>query len=271
MGISLFIKNLFSALISAFTTLTRIPFPFSRLISGNKENMARSVIFFPVVGLFYGAVLYGGALLMRLLHLPLLLLCFIILILPYCLNKFFHFDGLCDVLDAFWADRTKKQRLRILKDSRIGSFALGGIIFFVLFKFILLYLFFEWGLSQIYLLAIPVFSRYGMVMLSYKSIYPKDRGTGLLIIGKISTGIMLASSLLFLFILLGMVLLSGMDTGAVIFLLVSVLASGMFVVVFKLYSYGKIGGITGDVLGASAEITEVLILITCLLLSYEKL
>ncbi len=268
MRITLFIKNLFSWLIIAFTTLTRLPFPFTRFISYDERNITNSTIFFPLVGLFYGVLLFVAARILSFMQIPLLLFCFILQILPYSLNKFLHFDGLCDVMDAFWSDRSKEQRLKILKDSRLGSFAIGGIIFFLLLKFILIYLFLKAGIDFGYLLFIPVFSRYGMVILSYKSKYPRAHGTGIFIIGKISTKVLLASSLMFLLTVAGIMLLRDINTNDILVLLSMAIASFAFIMLFKFYSYRKIGGVTGDVLGASSEIMELVIFITYLLLSW---
>jgi adenosylcobinamide-GDP ribazoletransferase len=271
MGITRVIKNLFSPLIIAFRTLTCIPLPFARFTAYNESSIARSTVFFPLVGLFYGVLLYVSARFALSIGLPLLLLCFIVQLLPYGVNKFFHFDGLCDVLDAFWAGKSKAERLTILKDPRLGSFALGGIIFFMLLKFILLYLFFESGEDLIYLLLIPVFSRYGMVILSYKSRYPREHGTGGSIIGRISTMVFITSWCVFLLTIAGIILSSGVYTGVLPTLAVAAPAWFVCIMLFKLYSYKKIGGITGDVLGAVNEITELVLLASCLLVTNEAL
>jgi len=118
------------------------------------------------------------------------------------------------------------------------------------------------------LLFIPVFSRYGMVILSYKSKYPRAHGTGIFIIGKISTKVLLASSLMFLLTVAGIMLLRDINTNDILVLLSMAIASFAFIMLFKFYSYRKIGGVTGDVLGASSEIMELVIFITYLLLSW---
>jgi adenosylcobinamide-GDP ribazoletransferase len=244
----------------AFTTLTRIPLPRLAAQKIDGDATARSALFFPLIGLFYGATLFLIAALSLAWNVPILLMCLLVQIVPYALNKFLHFDGLCDVMDAFWANAPKAKRLVILKDPAIGSFALGGMIFFILFKLALFHMFFTKPGNLLLLILVPVFARYHMVLLAYRSRYPRKSGTAMHIIGKIPNGVFIASTMLMLGIVFGIILLGGMGETEILTVAAGSGACFVITLLFRMYSYKKIGGITGDVLGALNEIIEIVFL-----------
>jgi adenosylcobinamide-GDP ribazoletransferase len=183
------------------------------------------------------------------------------------MNNFFHFDGLCDMLDSFLANKSKDMRLKILKDKNIGSFALGGAILFMLFKFAGIYLILLKEKFVPFFIVIPVYSRFIMVLLSFKSKYPRPSGTASLIVGKISPFVFLLSFLFFLIIILVFLFFSLVYNALINNLKAITIISivmVIFYILFKFYSYKKIDGITGDVLGAGCEISELLIIFTLL-------
>ncbi|MBN8218916.1 MAG: adenosylcobinamide-GDP ribazoletransferase, partial [Spirochaetes bacterium] len=137
-------KGLLSSLALAFMTLTRLPVPFAGRVAFSDEISRHSAVFFPVVGLFYGGVLFIAWRVLATARAPVEVQAFVLLALPYCLNRFFHLDGLADVADAFFADRTPEDRLAILKDPRVGTFAVGTLLLFLLYRFLLLKLFLQW-------------------------------------------------------------------------------------------------------------------------------
>ena len=59
----------------------------------------------------------------------------LIVALPWLVTGFIHLDGFMDTCDALLCWRPLEQRLRILKDSRVGAFAVVGIVLLALFSF----------------------------------------------------------------------------------------------------------------------------------------
>lgn len=236
--------------------LSRIPMPFLKESSFNGENIRLSLVFFPVVGLFYGLIIYYTAVIGLKLNMSIEIISLLLIFLPYLLNKFYHFDGLCDCLDAFLADRTREERLSIMKDSRIGSFALGGAVLFIISKWIVLKKIIHVPELINSLILLPIFSKYGMVLLSYLSKYPKKKGSASDIVGKINSKIMIISTIILLAIL---ILLCKFTPIKIILIVSGVILIVVFTILMKVYSTKKIGGVTGDVLGMQNEAIEWLL------------
>lgn len=256
------INNFFIALM----TLTRIRIPFQEKIIINETNLVNSTFFYPVIGAFYGAISYFLALLLFYIKLDLYFISFFVLILPFIINKFFHFDGLCDLLDGFLSDKDRETRLKIMKEPTIGSFALSGGILFILFKFLLFLNFFENKISLIYLIIIPVYSRFAIIFLAYNSKYPRTDGIGKFIVGKISIFNLISSIFLTLFISNLTIFFYFQNLNKILSLLILLVIIILFLILLKYYSKNKINGITGDVLGAAVELSEVVLLIIIIII-----
>jgi len=153
-----------------------------------------------------------------------------------------HLDGLADCADAFYGKRTRSATLRIFKDPRIGTMGGAAIGLSFLTRFATLS-----SLPSLFIIAglpvIMMFSRTSVVLAM--KVLPYVR-TG--------SGILPAS----LSLPPGLVLRAVIVTAASIILLpVPLLAAFLVLAVFWRISWNRIGGCTGDVLGASIEIAEI--------------
>lgn len=258
-----YIKRIFISIIFAFSFMTRLPVHIKAEI--DKNIIRNSVTFFPLTGLVFGLVSYFTAKYLIYLNIKPVLTAAIIVALNYSLNRFLHFDGLCDVLDAFLSDKDSEKRLTIMKDSNIGSFALGGGVLYLILKLLIITIIVESGLIY-YLIIIPVFSRCGIVFLCFKTIYPRDNGTGSIFIGKINIYQLMASIFVTVLIVFSHLFFFRGMSGIILLMLFLILLSFLFI--WKFYSYKKIGGITGDVLGASVELNELLLMTSLLIIKY---
>ncbi len=256
-------RRFYSRFYLAFTLLTRIPLPFSRRVDMSQENLAGSAAFYPLVGLFFGAILAVAVALGRIGQPGAEPMALILMAIPYLLNRFLHFDGLCDVLDAFLADKPPAERLRILKDSHLGSFALGGAFLLLLLRYILLLRLQAFPLLLPAMVLMPVVSRFAIVALACFSKYPRSAGLGLSLVGRISAATLASAALLF-FSCLAAVLGIHEEIGfrPVLF---SLAACALWIFFFRRICQRKIGGVTGDCLGALAETVELCFLSAVLL------
>lgn len=92
------------------------------------------LLWFPAVGLLIGAVWFFAAVLLDLtgmVFLPAALLT----VLPWFLSGSIHLDGYLDCADAFFSRAGREKQLQILKDSRVGSFALIAMTVLALVTF----------------------------------------------------------------------------------------------------------------------------------------
>lgn len=104
------------------------------------------------------------------------------IVIPLLVSGFLHFDGWCDTWDGFLALGSREKRLAIMEDSCIGVFVLAMGTLLLLFRFSLYPyvlqeldgVWFSWLLS-----------RSSMVWLSYRTYYPKEKGTGRILIGQV--------------------------------------------------------------------------------------
>ncbi len=236
----------------ALTFLTILPWP--RLGRAEAADLARSLFWFPWVGALLGLI-FWGAWWVLLQNFPAAAASALLLTLTVILTRGLHLDGLADTADGLGGSRDPGEILRIMKDSRLGTFGAVAVVLVLLLKFAL---FQAWaGPGRIFLLY-PIVSRWGMVFMAYLSPYARPEGG----LGQAMTQGARASTL------------AGATVSAAVLSLLTYGISGLIlltgaalaVLLLSLYFKKKLGGITGDVLGAAGEVLEVLVLIAALLL-----
>ena len=158
-----------------------------------------------------------------------------------------HEDGLADTADGLWGGWTVEQRLEIMKDSHIGTYGVLALILSVLARWSLLAGLIAAGQALPALMAAAVLSRVPMVALM--AWMPPARDGGLsravgqppLRAAGIGGGVALVLALM----------LTG---GAAIW---AALLVGFVAVCIAMLATSKIGGQTGDILGASQQLAEI--------------
>jgi len=253
------VKDL-SLAISFLTILPIAPFSQSDEMIQNKEdlaeNFANSMIYFPFVGLLIGAFLVLFSHLIDYSSFSSLLNNALILLIWICLSGGLHLDGFADMVDGFSGGNNKDDILRIMKDSAIGAKGAIALFFILLLKFVLLV---EIGLSikLVTLLFVPALSRWSMIAAAFfgKPAY-SENSMGQQFMKYLRKKELILSTIIM--IIPGIILFK--------FLFLALLGITITVIWILLkYSQRKIGGITGDVLGALNEIVEMCcLLVICL-------
>ncbi len=236
--------------ITAIRTLTIIPLP-----GKEAQKFSSSMIWFPGIGLILGLVIYG---------LGWLWIKFIgtdwpgggavmLLIAQVILTRGLHLDGLADWADALGGKRDKTTRLAIMKDPRVGAFGVIALVTVFLTKWVALVRMLSMG-SFIWIVFIMVISRGMMVVLMTTLPYARsEEGMASPFIKDISPGQKIGAHISCLILCL----LAG-PTGLVFYGL------GWVITRFLKSSYvNGFGGITGDLLGATNEIVEMILLLIC--------
>jgi adenosylcobinamide-GDP ribazoletransferase len=248
--------NLFSTLrgfgfdfLAAVQFLTRVPVPTP---SYSPDSLARSVKFFPVVGLLVGA---SAALVHLLLapHLQRTVVAFLVLTFLLLITGLIHEDGLADAADGFGGGMNRDKILLIMRDSRIGSYGAAALTLSLLSRILLLS---SLPLSLVpqYLIATRVLGQWTTLPLSFY-ISParatgKDGldGQGARIARITSLGSLIAGTIFSFAVVIALLRArAALAIGAAI---VVTLASG-------LYFQKRISGVTGDCFGAANQIAEV--------------
>ncbi|MBN1363270.1 MAG: adenosylcobinamide-GDP ribazoletransferase [Syntrophaceae bacterium] len=233
----------------AFQFLTALPLKIRSEIK--EEDYARSLVYFPIVGMAIGTTLSAISLCCG--FLPVLVLGAIVLIFSAFLTGALHLDGFADTCDGFYGLRPREETLRIMRDSRIGVMGVVGVIMLLLLKFSLIVgipsdilwqsliamcCLARWTQATGCLL--PYARNEGKAELFIKYARKKD-----IIIGGVFTIILFSA-------------LFGLK-GIMIFF-VSLIPALLFIC----YAKARIGGMTGDTIGAVSEITEVSVLFSIL-------
>ncbi len=239
----------------ALTFLTVIPWPGASL--AGPQDLARSMFWFPWVGAILGLIYIAAWTGMELL-LPGVAAAAILVALSVLLTAGLHLDGLADTFDGLGGGGSPEARLRIMKDSRLGTFGAVSLVIVLLLKFAFLLSLAGRGTTGAVFL-FPVVSRWGMVLLAYLSPYARpEGGLGQAMTMGVDREVLAgatAGALALSFLALGL--------GGVILLA----GAAGFIWLASRYFQPKLGGVTGDVLGAANELLEVLVLAGALLLS----
>jgi adenosylcobinamide-GDP ribazoletransferase len=244
-----YLRKSSSEFLSAAQFLTRIPVPSQPY---EADSLARSVKFFPLVGMAVGS---GAALLHILLapHLPRLAAAFMVLVYLVLVTGGLHEDGLADTADGFGGGANREQILLILRDSRIGSY--GGIALTLSLVGRLL-LIASLPLTQVphYLIAARILCQWTTLPLSYflasaRSSDPQQiAGQGARIARLTSAGTLIGGTI-FCFTVVALLL----KTRAI----APILSTVVLTCITALYYMKRIGGITGDCFGATNQLSEI--------------
>jgi adenosylcobinamide-GDP ribazoletransferase len=233
-------------LVAAFAFLTRLPVWSGPL---RDEDLGRSVSFFPVVGLVLGLVLTGLASLLADV-VPATLAAVALVALLAALTGGLHLDGVADVFDALGGGRGDRQRmLDIMKDSRIGAHGATALVLVLLAK--------VYALAELVarrdlagLLAFPAVARWSVTPAIVFHPYARAEGTGRAFNGEARPWEVAAATAL---LALSLVALGPR-------LLVPAAGALAAATLFALWLRRRLGGLTGDVYGASIELAEVVTL-----------
>ena len=244
-------KNMVRDFFEALRFLTPVPFPaFSKKKEG---DLARAMFFFPLVGLLIGIVsLWLYAWLRPFFSERTANL--VLLAVPIFLSGGLHLDGFADFCDGFASAKNKEETLRIMKDSRIGVWGAAGVFLLLIAKFEFLQ---ELPLKVSTFLMALTASRWSQVVLCYFLPYGgRGGGLGEMVAHKIGLR-ELAGASFFLFV----TTLSLEWTGLFVFLGLLI-----FLALLAFLFVKRVGGVTGDLLGAASESTELFILVFVTLL-----
>jgi adenosylcobinamide-GDP ribazoletransferase len=245
----------------ALAFLTILPVRFRKMPTA--EVVAASRYWFPLVALLLGAALGGCAALVLRLPCSPLLAAFVTLLLWVLATGALHLDGLCDLCDGLLGGRTAEDRLRIMKDPHLGTFGLAGGSLLLLGKLAALNeLFLRDREKAPWLLAAGVvLARCLALCMAGLSPYPRPEGTGKALITATRAwevgpyAILGAAAVTFTSPELGW------RTG-VLFLVPCAM-----VLVLTAVCRRRLGGVTGDCLGAAIECSEVSFLLIAALVA----
>jgi adenosylcobinamide-GDP ribazoletransferase len=237
-------------LLTAFRFLTVIP--LGRGDDPGPKGMAAAMMWFPVVGFALGLVLvcinwaFDRTL-------PQQVLDAVLITTLVVMTGALHLDGFADTLDGISGGRGDKARmLAIMKDSHIGAVGVVGLVLLLLMKYAALESL-PWHIRAGTLILMPVAGRWTQVLMAFGSDYARKEGSLAqpfvehLELGHFLFATFTAALAAFLFVGLKALMVTG--------------AVGVIALGAKYYFARRLGGVTGDTIGAVSETCEVLVLI----------
>lgn len=232
----------------ALQFLTVLPIELKTIPTAQQNG--RAILFYPLVGLVIGGILFITACLLA--KLPIVLLASVILTLWIWLTGGLHLDGLADTADAWVGGFGDKQRtLQIMKDPSCGPIGVLSLVIICLLKFVLIYVLIEQH-QTLFLILVPIVGRVVPTILFLTTSYVREKGLGRSLTDHLPK---IASWIITGFVLLLPLYweLQGLIT------IIGFLSS---LVYLRHLFIKRIGGITGDTVGAAIEISETVLLFT---------
>jgi adenosylcobinamide-GDP ribazoletransferase len=236
------VKSFFAAL--QFLTL----FPCPKRIDYANADVGQAAIFFPVIGLIMGFILVLGNFLLD----PFAsagLSSVILISLLAIMTRGLHLDGVGDTFDGLGAGGDRDRMLTVMDDSHIGVFGLVAIVLILSLKI--------HALESLdvdrwrALLVATILGRWAMVLLAYRSKAAKD-GLGARLIDHLQTKHFLFATLI------TFLLVAAIWRGNGIAMMAWV---AIFTTASKSYFHRRLGGVTGDTLGAIEELSETSVMV----------
>lgn len=234
-------------LVAAVQFLTVIPLGRK---SCDPSALAGSSGYFPVVGLLLGFLLVGLARVCAWIGCPPFAAHTVTIVALIILTGGLHLDGLSDTCDGFASSREKERILEVMRDSHAGVMGVLGVVCVILLKIAFLGSLAASDTAPA-LLLMCVLSRWSLAGSIYLFPYARPEGK----VRVFRAGITRKSVLIATAVAL---LAAAVFAGARGIALALAVAAGALL--FNAYVRRRIGGITGDTLGACNELMEIVVL-----------
>lgn len=223
---------------------TRIPL---RIINTSENNdFTRGLPYFPLVGLVIGVFNLLAFYFFYIFENPAVTISFWIMA-NIVITGALHIDGLADTCDGLLSYKDKDTMLKIMKDSRIGTNGVISILMDIVLRLTLM-LSLSPGIRPYVILISPVLGKTTMLVLIWMTPYARQEGIGGLFYADKSKKL----------------IIPGLISGIIMILLIYswklwpvLLLCFIKILLFRKFVMDKIGGMTGDTLGAANEIAEL--------------
>jgi adenosylcobinamide-GDP ribazoletransferase len=240
--------------LAAVAFLTRIPVANAAF---EAEEVAHSAGWFPLIGVLLGATYCGIAVALK-PHLPIAVIAVLLVAIDAILTGALHFDGFADTADGFGGGKDRDDVLRFMRDHAIGSYGGLALVLLVALKVAVYCSLLSQTNWVVALVVTPALGRWSILVLTATLPYARAGESVAEGMGK--------QSLLWGTLVVLLVLTASLSMRAWI-------AAGMVGAVtlcFGSYCRRRIGGITGDTLGANLQICESAALLTFLWTGFAK-
>jgi adenosylcobinamide-GDP ribazoletransferase len=234
---------------AAIGLLTRLPIPVSQTRA--VQRGAAAAWAYPLAGALIGIILAAAVSVFTWIGLPIGIVAALVIAVNVIITGAMHEDGLADTADGLWGGWDPEHRLKIMKDSHIGTYGVLALGLSLLIRWLGVSALIALDLYWVGFIAIAVLSRGGMVVLM--AAMENARKTGLSqTVGRPTAATM------WIAVAISLVIAAGLGQFTMI------IAAPFAVLICGLIARAKIGGQTGDILGATQQITEITLLLVLL-------
>ncbi len=230
---------------AAIGLLTRLP------VKTAGARGAAAAWAFPLVGLIIGALAAALGWIALALGLSAPITAALVITAQVVLTGAMHEDGLADTFDGLWGGWDRDRRLEIMKDSQIGTYGVIALVMSLMLRWSAVTALIHSGALFTALVAATTLSRMPMVFIMATLPHARDGGLSASVgpVAKDTAGVALAFALPTIFI-------APLPTG-----IFALIAASLAATAIALIARRKIGGQTGDILGASQQLAEIAALI----------
>lgn len=206
---------------------------------------------YPIAGLIVGGLAALVAIIALALGLPNGAVALLVIATQVLFTGAMHEDGLADAADGFWGGWDAENRLHIMKDSAIGTYGVLALVLVVGLRWTAVSALLVSPSFPAILIAVAALSRASMPSLMHMMPYARDNGLSRKVGRPARPAVLIATALS---IITALVLTGAMGIPLVmVTLVVGCICAAV--------AYRKIRGQTGDVLGATQQLTETAALI----------
>jgi adenosylcobinamide-GDP ribazoletransferase len=229
------------SLLAGIAFLTR--FPAGRIAAFDSAAVSGSAGWFPLIGLSLGTLYWIAAVLLQ-RHLPLPIVGVSLVLLDAMLTGGLHFDGLADTADGFGGGASREDVLRIMRDHSIGSYGALALIVCAALKITAYAALLQPTIRTAAFILAPGLGRWSILLLT--AILPYARCSPSVAQGMGKRALVWGTGTMALALAAAREWRAWIAVGAV--LVVSA--------AFGFYCRRRIGGVTGDTLGANVQLCE---------------
>lgn len=256
-------------LLTAVMFYTRIPVP--KWVGYSPEQLNASTRYFPLIGWLVGAVTAFTAWGAMWVFNSAAIAAVLALVIGVLLTGAFHEDGFADVCDGFGGGLTRERTLEIMKDSRVGAYGVIGTVLMFALKIAILVALIQYAprVSDVVapVILAHVTSRWAVTWVIFRYEYARDDLTSKVKpIGRsMSVGGFLVGTL-WMVLAVGLYVLTywsfSLWAWYVAASVLAVIVAWLAVLPMGRWFKRRLGGYTGDCLGAAQQIIEQLVLLT---------
>ncbi|QVK19334.1 adenosylcobinamide-GDP ribazoletransferase [Mycoplasmatota bacterium] len=255
-------KKLFKRFIMTVGFFTTIRVPF---IEWNEEDNKYMPIFIPLIGVVIALFLYVVILLIDYLNFSSLFGSMLIVVFFIFITGGLHLDAFMDTCDAHFSRRDIPKKLLIMKDSNIGAFAAVYLFVLLCSKLVIINEIIIQNKLTLVILLIPIISRLFQSILLLNTKFAKEDSLASMY-GKLNKKYQVYFILYFI-----LVVTFGFIINQIYITIFMILIALIYLFIYRKFALKQFGGITGDIIGAYIEITEVLLFLGVLIYDFLPL